>query len=95
MAAALAQGARQLLLGVAELVDQPTVAVRFLERREVLALHVFEQRDLQGLAVRQRVDHDRQLVAAGELSGPPTPFPGDDLIMIRHRRAADGPAAAA
>ena len=55
VAAALAEGARQLLLRMAELVDQPTVAFRFLERCEILALHVFEQRDLQGLAVRQSV----------------------------------------
>jgi hypothetical protein len=52
MAAAFADDRRQLLLRVAEFVHQPLIARRFLERVEIRALDVLNQRQLQRLLVR-------------------------------------------
>ena len=51
VAAALADDPGEIVLGVAELADQLLVAQRLLERVEVGALHVLDDRELERLAV--------------------------------------------
>ena len=51
----------ELLLRVAEFLDQLLVAGRFLDRIEIRALHVLDQRELGDLLVGQIADDDRTL----------------------------------
>jgi len=51
MAAALADSLRQSILGMGKLVHQAPVALRLLERRQVLALDILDERDFQGGAI--------------------------------------------
>ena len=80
MAAALAHRLGQRPLADAEILCEPAIAFRFLQRREVLTLEVFHQREFQGLAIRKIDDDDRDLGELGPCGRPPAPFPGDDFI---------------
>ena len=51
MAARLVDEPAELLLGVAIILDQPPIGLRLLDRVEVLALDVLDQRDLERLLV--------------------------------------------
>ena len=51
MRAALADDLREIALGIAEILDEPLIAARFLDRVEIGALHVLDDRQLQSLAV--------------------------------------------
>ena len=79
MAAAFADDARQVVLTVGEFVDHPLIAFGLFERREVFALHVFDQSDLERILVRTVTDDDRQFVELGDLGRTPAAFAGDDL----------------
>ena len=57
--AVLADPLRQLLLRVAELVDEPLVGLGLFDRVEVLALQVLDERELVGLALLDVLDDDR------------------------------------
>ena len=81
VAAALAERLGQPLLGVAEAVHQLPVALRLLERVEVGALHVLDDRQLEHLGVGERAHHRRQRMHAGELRRPPAALAGDDLVV--------------
>src|SRR6202030_4841168 len=58
------------------------ITLRFLHRIEVLALHVFDDRDLKRVGIADIDRHDRDLVQAGDLRGAPAPLTGDDLKAI-------------
>src|SRR5439155_14645234 len=77
----------ELFLRQAMLLDQPLVRLRLLDRVEVLALDVLDQRQLEGLLLRDLPDHHRQLAQAGPLRRPPPPLAGDQHVAVV--RAAD------
>ncbi|CAM5215651.1 hypothetical protein BTHI11S_03443 [Bosea thiooxidans] len=86
MAAALADDAGQIVLGIVELRDQPLITGRFLDRIEIRALHVLDDGDLQRFAII-RLDQDhRDVVQLGPLRGAPAPLTGDDLVSVDHAR---------
>ena len=87
VAAALPQGLRERLLGMAEALHQLLVAARLLHRVQVGALDVLDDGDLQDLGVVE-VAHDRgNLVQLRALRGPPPTLAGDDLVAVRVTRA--------
>ena len=81
MAAALADDAGDHLLGMAEIVDQAAIGCRLLQARQVLALHILDDRYLQRLRVVQVADHHGDVVQLYLLGGAPPPLAGDDFIL--------------
>ena len=79
--AVLADGLRNLLLRPFQLVGQPAVGARFLDRVEVLALDVFDQRQLQPLFIGNVAHDHRDLQQPGAQRGAPAPFAGHDLVL--------------
>src|SRR4051812_28650761 len=79
MAAALADGFGKTRLGAAKLLHQPAIGLGLLERRQILALQVLDQRDFQRLGIRQRADDDRNFVHPDALRGAPPPLAGNQL----------------
>ena len=68
---------------VLELVEQAADRLRLLERVEVLALDVLDQRHHRCRFVRDLLDEHRYFVQAGQLGGAETPLAGDDLVLMR------------
>ena len=89
VAAALADHAGNVVLAVAEIADQRTVALRLLERIKIGALHILDDRKLQRLLVGRLDDDDRHLVQPGTLRRAPAPLASDDLKSVG--RAAHRP----
>jgi hypothetical protein len=85
MAAAAAEMSGQLFGGMAEFLDQPAVAVSLLDGIEVSALDVFDERQLQSLAIIERANDDRHLMQARPLCRTPAPLAGDNLITLARR----------
>ena len=79
VAAALADDLGDLVLAAFEFVGQRVIALRLFHRVEVFALHVFDDRDLERVAVADIDRHDRHFVQAGDLRSAPAAFAGDDL----------------
>ena len=73
---------RQIFLAAAELGDQALIALGLLQRREIPALHVLDQRHLEHFAVGERALQHRHLVQAGELCRAPAPLAGDDFVAV-------------
>ena len=69
-------------LGMAKLLDQPVIRLGLLERRQVLALQIFDQRNFERLDIRELSDDDRHVVQADALRRPPTPLAGDQLKRL-------------
>ena len=69
-----------LLAGEPELVDEQRAGASLLDRVEVLARHVLDQRELERLAVLVRRDDGRNHFEAGQLSGAPAALAGDQLV---------------
>src|SRR5690349_16436229 len=88
MAAALAERAAELFLGVAEFLDQAAVALAFLDRVEILPLDVLDQRDLGRAAIVHLADDHRNLVQPCRLRRAPAPLTGKNLVAIGLRRIA-------
>jgi hypothetical protein len=78
---------RGLLVGHREFVDQALDAGRFLERIEVFALDVLDQRHCQCRIVRNVADQHRHFGQTGDLRRAPAPLAGDDLEASRGYRA--------
>ena len=57
-----------LLVGEPEFVDQPAEAVRRLDRVEVLALEVLDERELELVAVGELADDRRDALEAGRVA---------------------------
>ena len=87
--AAAADPARQLLLGDAEVLDQRRAGARLVDRVEVLADHVLDQRRLQALVLGRVADHRRDRLEAGLLGGAPAALAGDQLVAAVVERADD------
>jgi hypothetical protein len=79
MAAALADCLGDLSLAVPELLHQAAVGLRLLERGQILALQILDERDLQDLGIAKRPDDDRHFVQSGALRRAPPPLAGDQL----------------
>ncbi len=88
MAAALADGVGDVLLGVAEALDQLVVAGRLLDRVEVLALHVLDHGELGDLLVGEVAHDDGHGVERRLLRRAPAPLAGDDLVAAAVRVGA-------
>ena len=69
-------------MGVAELVHQPFIALRLFQRRQILALQVFDQGDLKRLTVGQGLNDNREVVERRTLGGAPAALAGDDFIGV-------------
>ena len=80
--AALAHGAGNIFLRLLEVGDQPLIALGLVDRRQIGALQVFDQADLQGVEVADGAQDDRNVVQLGELGRPPTALAGDDLVAV-------------
>ena len=78
--AAAADAARQLLFGQPQLLDQGRAGLRLLDRVEVLADHVLDQRRLQPLGLGLVADDRRHLLEARLLRGAPAALAGDQLV---------------
>ena len=83
MTAALAEGFRQFFLRIGELIQQPPIAFRLLQWREVFALDVLQHGNLQGLGIAKLADHHWHFVDAGRLGRAPAPLSGDDFELTR------------
>ena len=70
----------QLLLGQAQLLLQALIRVRLLERLQLLALNVLDQRQLQQLIVLDGPHPDGDRGEARLLGRSPTPLSRDDLV---------------
>ena len=70
------------LLGEAELVDELPVGARRLDRVEVLALEVLDERELELLAVGELADDRRDPLEAGQPGGPDASLAGDELVAV-------------
>lgn len=89
--ARLADRFRDLLLGQLELLLQALQGSGFLDRVEVLALDVLDQRHGDGRFVRHVAHQRRDLFQSGLLAGPPAPLAGNDLVAaIGDRPHHDG-----
>ena len=81
--AALADPLGDLVVGQPEVLDQLLEGGRLLERREVLAVEVLDQRLLDGADVVVGRAHDRRdRRPAGPLGRPPPPLAGDQLVTV-------------
>ena len=73
---------RDLVLAEPELVDQLPVGLGGLERIEVLALEVLDERELELVAIGELADDGRDPLQAGRLGGAEATLAGDELVAI-------------
>src|SRR5258706_1881270 len=78
VAAALAHLLGDLLLGVAEAVQQLVIGRGLLDRVQIRALNIFDDRKLERLSVRNVADYDRYFVEFGKLRRTPATLAGND-----------------
>ena len=79
MRARLADDLRKVLLRIVKLLDELLVALRFLERVEIDALHVLDDRELERFLVVNLADDHRHFVESGALRRAPATLAGNDL----------------
>ena len=65
MAAALADDLGDVFLGAFELIGERVIALRLLDRVEILALHVLDDRKLERVAIADVERNDRHFMQAG------------------------------
>ena len=80
--ARLADALGDVLLGEPELVDQLAVGQRLVDRVEVRALQVLDERDLELVAVGELADERRDPLEAGEAGRTHAPLAGDELVAV-------------
>ena len=88
--AALADRPGDLVVALLEILDEAAIALRFVDRRQVGALQVLDQADLQGVLVVHAAHHDRHFVQL-RAAAPPA----SAVRRRRSRRRRIGPAPAA
>ena len=81
------------VVGQAEFVDQPREAVRLLERIQILALDVLDQRQRERRLIGHRLHERRHSFESRALRRAPAALAGDDLEAAAVDRAARGSAA--
>jgi hypothetical protein len=89
-AARAAHRLRRLFVRELELGDQALQALRLLQRVQVLALQVLDQRHHRGGLVGHLAHQHRHFFEPGQARGAHAAFAGDDLVAPLGRRA-DGP----
>ena len=72
---------RDLLLRQAIVAHQLLIALRFLDRVEVLSLKIFDEGELHDLALARLDDHRRNFIQTGLPRGTPSSLACDDLII--------------
>ena len=82
MAPALADNPREIILGIAKLLDELVVSLGFLDWIEVGSLDVFDNGKFKRLLVGRLEHDDRHFVQASALGGPPPALAGDDLESV-------------
>ena len=87
--AAAAQPPRQLLLAEPQILDQRRAGARLVDRVEVLARHVLDQRRLQALRLALVADDRGHRLQAGLPRRPPAALAGDQLVATVAQRADD------
>ena len=75
-----ADAAADLLARDPQLLDEQRAGARLLDRVEVLARHVLDQRELDRLGVVVGAHERRDGVEPGERGGAPAPLAGDQLV---------------
>ena len=81
--------AGDVLMGVGKLLGQAEEAVGFLERRQVLALEIFNQAQFEGFSVVRNFLDARQFAQTRLLSGMEAAFAGDDVVGVFTRNVAN------
>ena len=71
-----------VVLGEPELVDQLAVGVGRLDRVEVRALEVLDERELELVAIGELADDGRDALEAGGLGGAQPALAGDELVAV-------------
>ena len=87
VASALADRVCDCLLRMGEILRQPPIGPRLVERRQVRSLQVLDQRKLERLLVGKLAHDRRHLVQACELGGAPPALAGDDLVSRSSARS--------
>ena len=72
----------EVVLGEPELLDELAVGVGGLDRVEVLALEVLDERELELLAIGQLAHDRRDPLEAGRLRGAQAALAGDELVAV-------------
>ena len=85
MAARLVDQLAERFLAMAIIADQPAIGLGLLDRVEILALDILDERDLERLGVAEVADDRRNFVQPRPLRRPPAPFAGDDLEAMAVR----------
>ena len=80
---------RDLVLGQAELLVELAERVGLLDRIEVLALDVLDERQLELLAIGQLADHGWNALEAGEAGRPDATLAGHDPVAVERFRDED------
>ena len=89
--ATLADALGDLVVGQLEVLDQLGERRRLLQRGEVLAVEVLDQRLLDGADVVGRAHHRRDRRQPGPAGRPPASLAGDQLVALRPpRRTSTG-----
>ena len=86
VALVLAQLVGELPDAVPVLVDHPVVHRRLLEGRQILALEVLDDRDLQRRVVVDLLDERLDRCQAGLFRGAPAALAGDELVAVLTER---------
>jgi hypothetical protein len=89
MTPAFADRVGKLLLGVAELFEKLPECQGLIERIEIAALDVLDQRDLQGLSIVEFADKRWNLVNSGALGRTPPAFARHNLELAVRARPHD------
>ena len=90
MTAGLVDQLGQHVLGMAEVADQPLIRLGFLDRVQILALDIFDQRDLERGGVVEVAHDNRDFMETRALGGAPAALTGNDLIGAAVRADNDG-----
>ena len=89
MAARLVDELAQFLLGVAIILDEAAIGLRFLDRVQILALDILDQGDFERLLVAELADDGGDFVQPRLLRRAPAPLAGDDLEAMAVRTDDD------
>ena len=76
---------RHLLVGQVEFLDQAVESCRLLERIQIFALDILDQRNRRRGFGIQFTNHRRHLLQTRQLRRTPATFTGDQLVMISFR----------
>ena len=89
MAAGFSDDAAQRFLAVVEFRDQLAIGFRFLNRVQILALNIFDERDFERFLLVKIPDDRRDAVKLSPLRSTPAPLARDDLKAAAMRADDD------